>query len=88
MRIPKLKWEHITMDFVIRLPMALGKLSSVWVIVDRLTKLAHFLPVRISYSADQLAKIYIRELVRLHRVRISTMLDWGSMFTSHKGLTT
>lgn len=75
MPIPEWKWERITMDFVTGLPVALGKFDSVWVIVDRLTKLAHFISVRTSYNAEQLARIYIREIVRLHGVPISIVSD-------------
>ena len=71
------------MDFVTGLPLTLGKHDSVWVIVDRLTKSAHFLPVKTSYNAEQLARIYIREIVRLHGVPISIVSDRGAQFTSH-----
>ena len=55
----------------------------VWVIIDRMTKSAHFLPVRISYSAKDYAKLYIRELVRLHGVPPSIIADRGTQFTFH-----
>ena len=48
--IPKWKWEHITMDFVIGLPRTLGGNNAIWVIVDRLTKSAHFLPMIIAFK--------------------------------------
>ena len=50
------KWEHITMDFVVGLPRTQQGHDAIWVIVDRLTKSAHFLPVKVSYSLDKLAK--------------------------------
>ena len=60
------KWDRITMDFVVGLPLTGRKHDSVWVIVDRLTKSAHFLPVRTNYSIDKLAELYIKEIVQLH----------------------
>ena len=60
------KWDRITMDFVVGLPLTRRKHDSVWVIVDRLTKSAHFLLVRTDYSLDKLAELYIKEIVRLH----------------------
>ncbi|WMV38958.1 hypothetical protein MTR67_032343 [Solanum verrucosum] len=57
MPIPEWKWEMIAMDFVVGLPKTLGKFDSIWVVVDRLTKSAHFIPVRIDYNAEQLAKV-------------------------------
>ena len=61
--IPEWKWEHITMDFIIGLPRSNKGMDSIWVIVDRLTKSAHFLPVKTIYNADKLAIIYIDEIV-------------------------
>ena len=62
-RIPEWKWDRITMDFVVGLPVIGRKHDLVWVVVDRLTKSAHFLPVRTDYSLDKLAELYIREIV-------------------------
>ena len=73
--ISEWKWEKITMDFVIGLPRTFRKNDAIWVIVDRLTKVAHFLPVQQGYSLDQLADIYVKEVVRLHGVPISIVSD-------------
>ena len=54
------------MDFVVGLPLTGKKHDSVWVVIDRFTKSAHFLPTRIDYSLDKLAKLYISEIVWLH----------------------
>ena len=54
------------MDFVIGLPRTFRKNDAIWVVVDRLTKVAHFFPVQQGYSLDQLAEIYVKEIVRLH----------------------
>ncbi|XP_049378066.1 LOW QUALITY PROTEIN: uncharacterized protein LOC125842802 [Solanum stenotomum] len=80
--IPEWKWERITMDFVVGLPRTSRGVDSIWVIVDRLTKSAHFLPVHTTFSAERLARIYIREVVRLHGVPVAIISDRGSQFTS------
>ena len=81
-RIPEWKWDRITMDFVVGLPLTGRKHDSVWVVVDRLTKSAHFLPVRTDYSLDKLAELYIKEIVRLHGIPISIISDQDPRFTS------
>ncbi|KAL0308949.1 UNVERIFIED_CONTAM: hypothetical protein Sradi_5837200 [Sesamum radiatum] len=59
--IPEWKWKKITMDFVVGLPCTLRKHDAIWVIVDRLTKSAHFLPIRLGDSLDKLAELYVSE---------------------------
>ena len=63
------------MGFVVGLPVTGKKNDSVWVMEDRLTKSAHFLPVRTNYSLDKLAELYIKEIVRLHRIPVSIISD-------------
>ena len=70
------------MDFVVGLPKTMGMYDSIWVIIDRLTKSAHFIPVKVTYNAEKLAKIYISEVVRLHGVPLSIISDRGTQFTS------
>ena len=70
------------MDFVVGLPVASNRIDSIWVIVDRLTKSAHFLPVRSNHSVDKLAQVYLDEIVRLHGVPVSIVSDRGPQFTS------
>ena len=82
MPIPEWKWERIAMDFVVGLPKTMGKYDSIWVIVDRLTKSANFIPVKVTYNAEILAKLYISEVVRLHGVPLSIISDRGTQFTS------
>ena len=74
-KIPLWKWERVTMDFVNGLPLTPSKKDSVWVIVDRLTKSAHFIPVRTDYSLQKLARLYVAEIVRLHGVPVSIISD-------------
>ena len=70
------------MDFVVGLPLTGRKHDSVWVVVDRLTNSTHFLPVGTDYSPDKLAELYIKEIVWLHGIPISIILNRDSRFTS------
>ena len=81
-RIPEWKWDQITMDFVVGFPLTGRKHDSIWVVVDRLTKLAHFLPVRTDYSLDKLAELYIKEIVWSHGIPISIISDRDMRFIS------
>ena len=63
LQIPEWKWEHITMDFVVGLPVMHKGHNGVWVIVDRLTKTAHFLPFNTKWSVVKLARYYVKEVV-------------------------
>ena len=79
--IPQWKWDNITMDFVFGFPLTQKKHDSIWVIVDRLTKFAHFLPVRLDYSMDRLAEMYVNEIVRLHGIPLSIAFNHDPRFT-------
>ncbi|XP_056843094.1 uncharacterized protein LOC130495672, partial [Raphanus sativus] len=81
--IPEWKWDHITMDFVTGFPTTRSKKDAVWVIVDRLTKSAHFLPIKKGDGVDEIVKIYIDEIVRLHGVPASIVSDRDPRFTSY-----
>ncbi|XP_073137631.1 uncharacterized protein [Henckelia pumila] len=83
LHIPTWKWEDVTMDFVIGLPITQRRMNSIWIIVDRLTKSAHFLPVRNNFSMNQYAELYIREVVRLHGVPARIVSDRDPRFTSN-----
>lgn len=76
------KWEDISMDFVIRLPRTSTRKNSIWVIVDILTKSAHFLPITNIDSMDKLSKIYVKDIVRLHGVPRSIVSDRDTQFIS------
>ena len=80
--IPQWKWDNITMDFVSSFPLTQKKHNFVWVIIDRLTKSAHFLPVWLDYSMDRLAELYVNEIVRLHGILLSIVSDHDPQFTS------
>ena len=73
--IPQWKWDNITMDIVSGFPLTQQKHDFVSVIVDRLTKSANFIPVRIDYSMDRRVELYVDEIVRLHGVPLSIVSD-------------
>ena len=81
--IPEWKWDSISMDFVSGLPQIMRGHDAIWVIVDRLTKTTHFLPVKKTFSLNQLATLYVTEIVRLHGVPSNIMSDRDSIFISH-----
>ena len=70
------------MDFITGLPMTQSGYDSIWVIIDRLTKVAHFLPVRVKFSVRELADLYISRIVCLHGVPKTIVSDRCSVFTS------
>ncbi|GJX66665.1 putative reverse transcriptase domain-containing protein [Tanacetum coccineum] len=80
--IPTWKWERITMDFVTKLPKTSSGHDTIWVIVDRLTKSAHFIPTKATDSMETLTRLYIKEIVSRHGVPISIISDRDSHFTS------
>ncbi|GJY30377.1 putative reverse transcriptase domain-containing protein [Tanacetum coccineum] len=80
--IPVWKWEGIAINFVTKLPKTSSGHDTIWVIVDRLTKSAHFLPIREDYKMERLARLYLNEIVARHGVQISIISDRDSRFTS------
>ncbi|GJU29302.1 putative reverse transcriptase domain-containing protein [Tanacetum coccineum] len=80
--IPVWKWEGIAMDFVTKLPRTTSGHDTIWVIVNRLTKFAYFLPMREDYKMDRWARLYLNEIVARHDVSISIISDRDSHFTS------
>ncbi|WVZ76302.1 hypothetical protein U9M48_024289 [Paspalum notatum var. saurae] len=82
LKIPEWKWEEISMDFIVGLPRTQKGYNSIWVVIDRLTKVAHFIPVNTTYSGARLAELYISGIVCLHGVPKRIISDRGSRFTS------
>ena len=80
--IPIWKWEHITMDFVVGMPRTQKHHDAVWMIVDQLTKSAHFLAMKMTFNAEQLAELYIKQIVRLDGVPLSIVLDRDTKLAS------
>ena len=77
------KWDVINMDFIIGLPRTRRQHDSIWVIFDRMTNSSCFLAVKTTYSVEDYAKLYLTEIVRLHGVPLSIILDRGPQFISH-----
>ena len=82
LQIPTWKWDEIGMDFIVGLPRTQKGNDSIWVIVDRLTKVAHFIPVKTNYGGDKLAGLYIDNILRLHGMPSRIVSDRGPKFTS------
>ncbi|GKD94306.1 putative reverse transcriptase domain-containing protein [Tanacetum coccineum] len=79
--IPQWKWENITMDFMSKLPKTAAGQDTVWVIVDRLTKSAYFLPMREDDTLEKLTRQYLKEVVSKHEVIVSIISDRDGKFT-------
>jgi hypothetical protein len=71
------------MDFIVGLPHTRAGYDSIWVVVDRLTKSAHFIPIKTSYNSAVLAEFYISRIVCVHSVPKKIVSDRGTQFTSH-----
>ncbi|WVZ63417.1 hypothetical protein U9M48_013051 [Paspalum notatum var. saurae] len=82
LKVLERKWEEITMDFIVGLPRTQKGYNSIWVVVDRLTRVAHFIPVNTTYSGAKLAELYISRIVCLHGMPKRIISDRGSQFTS------
>ena len=82
MPISEWKWDKLGMDFIIRLPRTKAGYGSIWVVVDRLTKVAHFIPIKTTYTSAKLAKIYMTRIVCLRGVLRTIISDRGTQFTS------
>ncbi|KAL0561539.1 hypothetical protein IC582_001972 [Cucumis melo] len=80
--VPEWKWENVSMDFITGLPRTLRDFTVIWVVVDRLTKSAHFIPGKSTYTASKWAQLYMFEIVRLHGVPVSIVSDRDARFTS------
>ena len=80
--IPEWKWEHLAMDFVVGLPRTRANHDAIWVIIDRLTKSAHFLPINERFSLDKLVHMYLKEIVMRHGVPVSIVSDRDPRFNS------
>ncbi|GJY39763.1 putative reverse transcriptase domain-containing protein [Tanacetum coccineum] len=81
--IPEWKWDNITMDFITKLPRSSQGFDTIWVIVDRLTKSAHFLPIRENDPLDKLARLYLNRIVARHGIPASIICDRDGRFTSN-----
>jgi hypothetical protein len=82
LKVLEWKWEEIGMDFILGLPRTQPGYDSIWVIADRLTKVAHFIPIKMTYSRAKLAVSYMSWIVCLHGVSKKIVFNKGSQFTS------
>jgi hypothetical protein len=81
--IPHWKWDEIGIDFIVDLPHTRASYDSIWVVVDRLTKVAHFIPVKTTYNSAVLAELYMPWIVCLHGGPMKIISDRGTQFTYH-----
>ncbi|XP_027348026.1 uncharacterized protein LOC113859453 [Abrus precatorius] len=86
LEIPEWKLDSISMDFVSDLPRTKSNHDTIWVIVDRLTKTAHFLSINMKYKLEKLADMYVREIVRLHGVPTSVVSDRDPSYQASIGM--
>jgi hypothetical protein len=77
LKVLEWKWEEIGMDFIVRLLRTLKGYDSIWVIMDRLTEVAHFIPVKTTYKGSRLAELYMSRIVCLHGVPKKIVSDRG-----------
>ncbi|GKC89091.1 putative reverse transcriptase domain-containing protein [Tanacetum coccineum] len=82
-KIPQWKWDNITMDFVTKLPKSSQGHDTIWVIIDRLTKSAIFIPMRENDPMEKLARMYLKEVVTRHRIPVSIICDRDPRFSSN-----
>ncbi|GJV13014.1 putative reverse transcriptase domain-containing protein [Tanacetum coccineum] len=82
-KIPEWKWDNITMDFVTKLPKSSQGYDTIWVIIDRLTKSAIFVPMRETDPLDKIARMYLKEVVTRHGIPVSIICDRDPRFTSN-----
>jgi hypothetical protein len=82
LEVPVWKWEDISMDFIVGLPRTQKGNDSIWVIVNRSTKVAHFIPVQWTFETHKLAELYINNILKLHGALKSIVFDRGSQFTA------
>jgi hypothetical protein len=83
LQIPQWKWDEIRMDFIVGLPRTRAGYDSIWVVVDRLTKAAHFIPVKTTYNSAVLAELYMSRIVCLDGIPKKIVSGRGTQFTSH-----
>jgi hypothetical protein len=76
--IPDWKWDNISMDFIVGLPMTAHKFDLIWVVMDRLSKSTHFIPVNTNYKVQKYVEIYIARVLCLHRVPKTIISNRGS----------
>jgi NADH:ubiquinone oxidoreductase subunit E len=77
------KWEVVTIDFITKFPRKTRQHDSIMLVVDKLTKASHFVPVKMTHTVANIAEIYMREIARLHGIPKEIVSDRDTKFTSN-----
>ena len=80
--LPEWKWDQITRDFVVGLPRMVEGYDAIWIVIDQLTKSAHLIPIKVTFSVERLAEVYVANIIHLHEVPLSIISDRDARFTS------
>ena len=80
--LPEWKWDQITRDFVVGLSRMVEGYDAIWIVIDQLTKSAHLIPIKVTFSVERLAEVYVANIVHLHEVPLSIISDRDARFTS------
>ena len=80
--IPKMKWKCISMNFITRLPTVQGGYDSIMVVVDMVTKVSHLITVKTSYTTSDVARVFVKEIYRIHELPKRIVNDHDAKFTS------
>ena len=81
--VPSLQWVNVSMEFILGLPMTERNKDSIFIVVDQFSKMTHFTPYNKDNDATHIAELYFKEVMRLHGILMSNVLDYDTKFLSH-----